>query len=118
MIKLEDAYFGIMLLNFNNGGTLESANLFNSMRVRYAIARWKTQPSLRKIVDDPLFFCFGSTWGRCEYEWIVSPWVGDGEPDKVCVYDMYVKPNEKLLMSIVDDISVASCRRWIRSHKR
>ena len=120
MIKLEDAYFGIMLPNFNKKGKLGPANLFNSMRVLWSVALWKTKPDVREN-RDLIEWCFCDTRGRCEYDWVVSPWVGGGEDvegQKVDVYHMYVEPSRKILAEIVNNISVSSCRKWLRDCKR
>ena len=118
MIKINDAYFGIVLPNINRGGELEPANLFNSKRVIWAIAIWKTKPEVRKD-KDVISWCFSDTRGRAEYEWIVSPWPGpEGSSWKVDVYHMYVEPNRDILTKIVNDISVNSCREWLREHRR
>lgn len=120
MIKLEDAYFGIMRPNFNKGSKLEPENLFGSTRVLWSVALWKTQPSLREG-RDLISWCFNDTRGRCEYEWVVSPWVGrdeDAEGWKVDVYHMYVEPNKEILTDMVNNISVSSCRKWLRGRKR
>ena len=120
MIKLEDAYFGIMRPNFNHKGKLEPENLFGSMRVLHSVALWKTDPTIIKK-HNLISWCFGDTRWRCEYEWLVFPWANasdDSEGWKVDVYSMYVEPNKQILEKIVDSISVSSCRKWLRDHKR
>lgn len=115
-----------MLPNFNKGGRLEPSNLFDSMRVLRSVALWKTDSrthtgSLTGEPRDILSWCFGDTRGRREHEWIVSPWAGGDDSDegeKVDVYEMYVLPNRKILTKIVDEISVNSCRKWLKEHRR
>ena len=126
MIKLEDAFFGVMRPNLNHKNKLEPENLFSSIRVLHSVALWKTDPRTHKNAlsgepNDLLSWCFGDTRWRCEYEWVVSPWAGgsdDGEGTKVDVYSMYVEPNRQLLTEIVDSISVNSCREWLREYNK
>ena len=119
MIKLEDAYFGIMVPSSNNKEEiLLPENLFNSSRVLRAVATWKTKSKEATDGHDQLAWCFGDTRGRCEYEWIVSSWPKKEGKTKVDVYRMYVEPNRELLLGIVDNISVSSCKKWLREHKR
>ena len=115
MIKLEDAYFGVM--KPNGRGALEEDNLFGSMRVLRAVALYRARRERLEALD-PLFWCFGDTSGRFQYEWLVSPWSKDGEAMKVDVYKMHVEPNRDLLLGIVGNISVASCEKWLKEHKR
>lgn len=118
MIKLEDAFFGVMIPDFNNSPTLHPENLFDSTRVRHSVALWKTKPESITREHDPLMWCFGDTRWRCEYEWLVSSWPEGGETQKVDVYEMYVEPNRKLLLEIVDNISTHSCQKWLREYRK
>lgn len=116
---LEKAYFGIVLHDFNSGEFKET-NLFNSIRVLRSIALLRTKKYFidkYKTVNEVIGFCFGDTRGRTEYEFIVSPWVGKGEAEKVDTYRMYVLPNKKLLYDMVMNFSVASCRRVLKKYK-
>lgn len=116
---LEKAYFGIVLHDFNSG-EFEPTNLLNSIRVLRSIALLRTKKHFKdkyKTVDEVISFCFGDTRGRCEYEFIVGPWIGKGDEQKVDIYHMYVLPNKKLLYDMVMNFSIASCRRVLKKYK-
>lgn len=121
--NIDELDFGIMLypMNYTKGDErrLERHNLFASSRVKWSVARYVTMPlEERKQLTDPLHFCFGDTWGRCEYEFVVSPWIGGGEDGyKVDTFEMYVRPNRELLMEIIDRVSVTSAKKYL-SQKR
>lgn len=120
-MKIEEAFFGIMRPNFNHNSELEPDNLFNSMRVLRSVALYRSKPQLCSTDSDPLFFCFGETSGRAEYEWVVSPFIpvpGPATEKKVDVYNMYVRPNKKYLMDLVHSISVNSCKEWLKKYDR
>lgn len=117
---LDKAYFGIVLHDFNTG-EFKHANLFSSVRVLRSIAMIRTRKDLKDKLDDvdeTIRFCFGDTWGRVQYEFVVSPVVGPGEPTKKDTFFMYVENNKKLLYDMVMNFSVASCRRVLKKYSR
>lgn len=128
-INLRDLYFGIMLYPMNTvsrNEKLEVRNLFNSVRVLRSVARYVTMTDKEKkaLSSDPLVFCFGDTWGRCEYEFVVCPWGGLGEDDRVSkvgtkmdTFEMYVRPNAELLMDMVNSVSVSSAKKYLAEER-
>lgn len=115
-MKIDDLYFGVKRWDFNHK-TFITANLFDSYRVLHSVARWKTMSaSTRKQIDDPIRFCFGDTWGRVEWEFGISPVFEDVDPIKVDVFQMYVQTNADLLMKMVNEVSVASARNWLKKY--
>lgn len=133
-MKIDDLYFGVKLMPFSYNSkegrtTLKTYNLFDFSRVKWSVARWVTMSAdERKGVSSPLRFLFGDVWGRTEYEFIVCPWpYGDGEGvsdngQKVDTFMMYVEPNAKLLMDMVNSVSVSSAKKymteWRKRYKR
>lgn len=121
-MELEDLYFGCLNYDFNTG-KMEPFNLFRSMRVLHSIAIYKTHQEELANQEwfggefDPLRFCFGDLDGHVEYEMAVGSLFKD-EPEKMSLWEMYVVPNEKLLMDMVDKVSVESCERWLEEHKQ
>ena len=128
-ININDLYFGVVLMPMSYSSKeqrtkLETYNLFDFSRVKWSVARWVCMgQEERKIIENPLLFLFGDVWGRAEFEFIVCPWpYGDGEGvadngQKVDTYEMYVKPNEKLLMDMVNSVSESSAKEYIRKHR-
>ena len=121
--NLNDLYFGYVMYAPLSGEILAQRNLFGSTRVLWATAYYVVHKDKFKkggelAESDPLVWCFGDTRGRCEYEWMVSPWVGDGKAEKVDVYSMYVEPNRDLLLDMVDSVSVSSARRFLVEERR
>lgn len=130
-IKLDDAYFGVNLYSLNYSSLekrkIETYNLFNFGRVKWSVARYvsMTKDERRGLLSDPLHFCFGDVQGRCEYEFVVCPWGGLDENnrvvdvgEKVDVFKMYVEPNANYLMGLVNSISVNSAKQYLREERK
>lgn len=131
-VKLDDLYFGVKLfpLSFDSqegSKNLTTYNLFDFGRVKWSVARWATmnEKERKEIFSDALKFCFGDVWSRCEYEFVVSPWGGLGENDKVVdvgtkvdTYQMYVEPNADLLMKMVNSVSVNSAKKYLAEERK
>ena len=132
MTKLTDLYFGVVAPGIGAGRidrlNLRSFNLFQSTRVRWSVARWVVETNKDpKFAEehDFLFWCFGDTRARCEWEWLIAPWGGtSGEEqlkdvcEKVDVYTMYVEPNAKYLRELVDSVSITSAKKYLFEERR
>lgn len=125
-MKIDEAYFGVCIRDFNTG-KIKSYNLFNSSRVKWSVARYviMSKEERDSLFSDPLHFCFGDVQGRCEYEFMVCPWGGLNENDKVVdvgekvdIFKMYVEPNADYLMELVNSISVNSAKRYLRNERK
>lgn len=130
--KIDDLYFGIKLYPMSYGDKAEKRklatyNLFSFGRVKWSVARYITMPEKEKkaLMSDPLVFCFGDVWSRCEYEFMVCPWGGLNENDKVVdvgmkvdTFEMYVKPNADLLMEMVNSVSVSSAKKYLSEERK
>ena len=129
-MDIKDLKFGIKMLerSYTKGEKREfkTYNLFDSSRVMKSVAVFVTMsPEDRKErVSDPLHFCFGDTQGRCEYEFMVCPWPFDDDDlvgevgQKIDIYEMFVKPNEKLLMDMVNSVTVQSAKRYLTEERK
>lgn len=112
--NINDLYYGICNMDFNTG-KMVNHNIFDYYRVKRAVADWVMMSDERKSeIEDPIKFCFGDTWSRCDFEWIVFPWPPreGGKGQKVDVYGMYIEPNRALLMDMLDNVSLKSAREW------
>lgn len=131
--KLEDLYFGVVAPGIGGSGRIDELNLrpfnlFQSTRVRRAVARWVVETNKDSKFakeHDFLFWCFGDTRARCEWEWLIAPWGGargDEKLEDVCekvdVYTMYVEPNAKYLRELVDSVSVSSAKKFLAEERR
>lgn len=124
-MKLDELYFGIKLhsMSYSNRAersTLKTYNLFDFSRIKESIAIYRTMSEERKkTLTNPLHFCFGDVWSRCEFEFIVCPWpFGDDERVvesgvKVDTYEMYVEPNKDYLMSLVESVDEKDCKKYL-----
>lgn len=120
MTKITDLKYNAVKYDFNTG-KLETFNVFGNISVLHSIAIWKTRDEkFRKNIDNPTMFFFSAYWSRCQYEFLVSEFVGkeDQEPEKVDVFKMYIKPNETLLLDMINDVSVNSCRKWLTEYNK
>lgn len=121
-IDIKDLYFGCMNYDFNQKKMVKR-NLFGSMRVLHSIAVYKIKQE--ELEDNawlesrfnPLRFCFGDLWGHVEYEMQVGGAFQE-ETEKLSLWDMYVEPNGKLLMDMVNSVSIESCERWLKENER
>ena len=129
-MKIDDLYFGVKLMPLSysskEGRTeLKTYNLFGFSRVKWSVASWVTMSDEeKKNITSPLHFIFGDVWGRTEYEFIVCPWpYGDGEGvsdngQKVDTFTMYVEPNARLLMDMVNSVSVSSAKKYMTEWRK
>lgn len=128
-MKLDDLYFGVVInpmsyTSFKDRNGLVEYNLFDSSRVKWSVATYVKMTAKQKAeINDPLAFCFGDTWGRTEWEFIVCPWPYRDEDTidlvgkKVDVYTMYVKPNAELLMNLVNRVTKTSAKEYLKAEK-
>ena len=122
--KIEDLYFGICEID-QNSNRLVQRNLFDNLRVKRSIAIYHkmTPEERKKLINNPIHFCFGDTNGRVEYEMRIAPEVfKEGmlvkESEKTDIYKMYVLPNSEYLMSLVDSIDEKTAKKWLKENKR
>lgn len=118
---IKDLYFGCMNYDFNSK-QFKEFNLFQSMRVLHSIAVYRTRQEELENEGwyggklNPLRFCFGDLDGHVEYE-LQAGGPFEDKTTKLSLWDMYVVPNQKLLMAMVNSVSVESCSDWLEEHK-
>lgn len=117
-MKITDLDFGYMQFDPNTG-ELTRHNIFSNVSVMRSVAQWVTMSSSRRKAGlDPISFCFIDYWSRCQYEFVIKPWVGEGEEQKVDIWTMYVVPNKDILFDMIDKVSVNSAREWLREERK
>ena len=119
--KIDDLYFGIKLFSLSYSEEkeleLETYNLFSFGRIKWAVATYIVRK--KEIASDPLHFCFADVWGRCEYEYLIRPFVSNPKLEtKIDVFSMYVEPNAKLLMEMVNDVSLSSAKKYLAEERK
>ena len=121
-ISIDSLYFGYKLYEVSYASGKErkivTYNLFDSSRVLRSVAMWVLMPEEEKKKHDALSWCFCDTRGGCEYEFMMSPWVGGGEPQKVDIWTMYVEPNKELLLDLVSRVTPNSARTYLREERK
>ena len=80
--------------------------------------RKKVRSEEEKKKHDALSWCFADVRGRAEYEFIMSPWVGGGEEQKVDIYQMYVEPNRELLLDLISRVTPNSAQTYLREERK
>ena len=104
----------------------KTVNIFGSSRIKWSVATYKAgwaKDLEKKEKDfDWLFYCFGDTWSRIQWEF------GFGEPfknddgswdgEKTDVYSVFIVPNRKLLRKMIDEVSLNSCQAYIREERK
>lgn len=123
-MKITELYFSCKCYDFPSN-KLKTYNIFGYDRVLYAIATYKLKGytplkknlTAREYRDSLFKFIFGDFWGRAEWEFCVCPVSSDStQIQKVDVFEMYLEPNNGFLLSLVDQVSVSSCREWLRDY--
>lgn len=121
-INLSSLYFGYKIydLSYTSGKErkISTHNLFGSSRVLWSVATWVTMSDEEKKKHDAISWCFSDVRGRCEYEFVMSPWAGGGAPHKVDIYQMYVEPNRELLLDIVSRVTVSSAKKYLSEERK
>jgi len=117
-MKITDLDFQIASWDVNKKKLVWS-NIFDYYWIQWGVATWRTMsPKRKKEIKDPIFYIFGDTWSRCEWEMLVRGFPTNDEDEKVDVYSLFLKPNSKLLMEMINKVSANSCRVWLRENKR
>lgn len=122
--NINDLYFGVVIPT-EVGGKVKyrTENLFGSVRVKASVAKWATmKPEQRKEFSNPLFYLFGDTWSRVEWEYLVCPLITttykrERPLEKVDIYKMYVQPNAELLLTMVENVTKSSAEEYLRGRK-
>lgn len=121
-MKLTDLYFGYknyaMSYTSREEREIKTYNLFSGTRVLRSVAMWVLMPEKEKKERNALSWCFADVRGRAEYEFVMSPWVGGGEPQKVDIWTMYVEPNKDILLDLISRVSVSSARAYLREERK
>lgn len=140
MKQLKDLYFGVARWDWASK-EYRPMNLFCSTRVLDSVALYKTgkydeyvayEKKADKEMGRESFYknelerwaswCFGDTRGRVQWEFgFGDPFRNDDgtwDGEKLDVYTVFVLPNAALLKQMVDEVSVASCKRWLREHNK
>lgn len=121
-ININDLYFGYKIYDFSyvseEERKISTHNLFDSSRVLWSVAMWVLMSEDEKKQHDALSWCFGDTRGRCEYEFVMAPWAGEGEERKVDIYQMYVEPNSELLLDIISRVTVSSAKKYLSEERK
>lgn len=121
-IKLTDLYFGYKNyeMSYSSGRErkIVTYNLFGSSRVLRSIALWVLMPEKERNDHDALSWCFSDVRCRSEYEFVMSPWAGGGEPEKVDIWTMYVEPNRELLLGLISRVTPNSARQYLRDERK
>lgn len=97
-------------------GKLHTFNIFDSSSVKRAICSYRIGDQ-GMVIDDLCFYLFNTYWSRCEYEMVLSSWPKGAKQYKADVYSLYIKPNFPMLLSMIDKVSVSSCREWRRNNR-
>lgn len=113
--KLEDLYFGAKRYN-PNSKKFEAFNVFDSLRVRWSVACYVANK--KEIISEPLIYCFGDLWSRCEYEMVMSDWPNQETVEKHDVWDMYIIPNKDYLMSLVNSVPASSAKKFLAEYRK
>lgn len=112
-MDINDLYFGVKYLD-PHSRKMETINLFNIWGVKWGVATWVTSKDYQKTWEpDSIFFDVKS---RCEWEWMIDS-LGAKDMNqtsqKVDIYGMYVEPNFDYLMSLINQVSKTSARKWL-----
>lgn len=100
-------------------GKLHTFNIFDHPMVKKAICRYKLDKN--KIwADDLCMYFFNDYWSRCEYEMVLQSWPASDKNTgyKTDVYALFIKPNFPMLLEMINQTTVSSCRQWRKVNGR
>jgi len=107
-----------------NQGKLEFYNIFRHSGVRWGLSMYRTGKFDKVYPDgegDRCLYVFGDFWARTEYEMIISEWGGDASR-KVDMFELCIKPNEKLLFEMIESVPLEECEKflteWYRKRRK
>ena len=123
-IKLDDLYFGVKELDFNIG-KLVTRNLFDIVGIKWSVSNHIVNKQVFNSLEDAAFDSFHGVWSKTEYQFMVCPWGGLKDDDKVCevgqkvdIYTMYVLPNMEYLLDLVNQVDVEDAKAYLREWKK
>lgn len=84
------------------GKELQYYNIFNNANVeRELVSIQEDHPRHEELVERLASIFMYSFWSKCEYEFVITPWIGQGEDEKVDVWDQ-IYPNLELIANMVE----------------
>lgn len=115
-VDIDDLKFYVYTKGFGHD---KYVNIFNSSRVKWSIAKYVTMSEKERanLTSDPIMFCYGDLWSRCEWEMIIDSWPNQGNPEKVDTFRLYIEKNPELFMGFVNQVSKASARRYLKQER-
>ena len=79
-------------------------NIFNNVKVENELMSIKEDhPRHEELVERLASIFMYSFWSKSEYEFIISPWFGKGEDEKIDVWDQ-IYPNLELIANMVEHV--------------
>lgn len=130
MKKLKDLEYNVCRWNH---GKIETFNVFQHSGVLLSAAKYrlgefdKFQKEWHKGEDrdywhDLAMWLFGDLWSRYEYEFGFGDAFkkddGSWEGEKTDIYTVFCEPNIKLLKSMIDEVSLTSCKEYVREYNK
>lgn len=116
-----------------NRGKIETFNVFQHSGVLLSAAKYRLGEFDRyrqewrgdEDIDywhDLAMWLFGDLWSRYEYEFgFGDPFKkedGSWEGEKTDIFTVFCEPNIKLLKAMIDEVSIGSCREYLREERR
>lgn len=132
--KLTDLEFYVPVWTFNN--KREYRNIFHSYDVLRSVALYRKgeydkfqklqegEPKglFRTPLEQWAFYCFGSMWSRVQWEFCFGdPFEkqdGTWDGEKTDAFTVFILPNAKLLKQMIDEVSLNSCKEWLREDNK
>lgn len=117
-MKIDDLTFTVKYWDFNKKKFV-NADLLASDRTKSFVAMYiKDKKTHKYDIKDPLLFIFGDFWSRREWEFMAGDLDAPETLKKFDVYEFFVKPNEFLLMGMINDISYNEAESWLREYNK
>lgn len=113
-MDINNIYFGVCYWD-SNKDEFVPFNIFDAGRTRYWLAKYRVHPiQFRRL--SIFSFVFNDFCGRCQWEWIVSNWPKNDKEQKLDVWTAYLIPNKEYLTKLMNSVSVASCKRYLKKY--
>lgn len=124
MVTIDKLYFGVKELDFNTG-ELVTRNLFDIGGVKWSVSNHIVNKRVFNSLEDAAFDCFKDVWSRTEHQFMVCPWGGLRDDDKVVevgqkvdIYKMYVLPNMEYLLDLVNQVDKKDAEKYLAEWRR
>lgn len=72
----------------------------------------------KETPEQRLLHYFGFCWSRVQWEMNLSRAFTSEPCEKICTFDLFLRPNAKLLLSMIDSVDLKSAKKYLKQWKK